>query len=367
MRKSNFLYLCSNKFSNNNTMIFNINKKYITLIIFSIVIILALVYYFFFTPLSSSKQSEYLYIDNDDNVDSVITKLSSISNNSALIGFRTLVRHSSYNENIKEGRYEIKPGNGAFVVFRRLKNGAQSPVRLTIPTVRTLDRLAGEVSKRMMFDSLSLYNALKDTNVCKQYGYDTTTIACMFIPNTYELYWNCSVEKFLERMKKESDKFWDDDRTYKAKSMGLTKNEVITLASIVDEETSNDKEKPMIAGMYYNRLKLRNVEYPNGMPLQADPTIKFALKQFELKRIYNNMLYINSPYNTYRNTGLPPGPIRIPTIAGIDAVLNHVKHNYLYMCAKEDFSGTHNFAVTYHEHMLNAQKYSAALNNRGIK
>ena len=149
--------------------------------------------------------------------------------------------------------------------------------------------------------------------------------------------------------------------------MKLTPNQVITLASIVDEETANNGEKPMIAGMYYNRLMLRNAEYPEGMPLQADPTIKFAWKRAELKRIYNNLLYIKSPYNTYKNPGLPPGPIRIPSVAGIDAVLNHVKHEYLYMCAKEDFSGTHNFARTYQEHLQNAAKYSKALNERGIK
>ena len=140
---------------------------------------------------------------------------------------------------------------------------------------------------------------------------------------------------------------------------------MITLASIVDEETANDNEKPMIAGMYYNRLKLRNAEYPKGMPLQADPTIKFAWKRFELKRIYNNLLSIKSPYNTYKNPGLPPGPI--PSLAGIDAVLNRIHHNYLYMCAKADFSGTHNFAETYKEHMDNAAKYAKALNERGIK
>jgi UPF0755 protein len=162
-------------------------------------------------------------------------------------------------------------------------------------------------------------------------------------------------------------RFWTFERAQKAKQMKLSTIEVSTLASIIDEETANDAEKPMIAGMYYNRLMLRNEEYPNGMPLQADPTIKFAWKKFELKRIYNNLLHIDSPYNTYTNTGLPPGPIRIPSIAGLDAVLNHVHHKYLYMCAKEDFSGTHNFAETYEEHMENAAKYSKALNERGIK
>lgn len=141
---------------------------------------------------------------------------------------------------------------------------------------------------------------------------------------------------------------------------------MIILASIVEEETANTKEKPMVAGMYYKRLTMRTAQYPNGMPLQADPTIKFAWKKFELKRIYNNHLAIESPYNTYRNTGLPPGPIRIPSIEGIDAVLNLVHHNYIYMCAKEDFSGTHNFAETYEEHLQNAAKYTNALNKRGI-
>jgi UPF0755 protein len=168
-------------------------------------------------------------------------------------------------------------------------------------------------------------------------------------------------------MQKESKIFWNQGRMTKAEQLHLTPVQVITLASIVDEETANDKEKPMIAGMYYNRLNYRDAKYPAGMPLQADPTIKFALKDFELKRIYNNMLHINSPYNTYTNVGLPPGPIRIPTVAGIDAVLNMVHHDYLYMCAKEDFSGTHNFARTYDEHLKNAEKYSKALNNRGIE
>jgi UPF0755 protein len=161
-------------------------------------------------------------------------------------------------------------------------------------------------------------------------------------------------------MKKEHDKFWDKSRQAKATALGLNPNEVCTLASIIDEETSNNPEKPMIARMYLNRLK-------KGMPLQADPTVKFALKDFALKRIYHNMLNTDSPYNTYKNTGLPPGPIKVASVAGIDAVLNAPSHNYLYMCAKEDFSGTHNFASSYSEHLRNAAKYSKALNERGIK
>ena len=243
----------------------------------------------------------------------------------------------------------------------------QESVDLTMPSVRTAEKLANELSKKLMLDSAELAKALTDEADCEKLGYDTATILCLFIPNTYDIYWNVSLDKFMERMQKENKNFWNPERTHKAEAMKLTHNEVITLASIVDEETANNEEKPMIAGMYYNRLMLRNAEYPNGMPLQADPTIKFAWKRFELKRIYNNLLSISSPYNTYKNTGLPPGPIRIPSVAGIDAVLNLAHHNYLYMCAKEDFSGTHNFARTYAEHLDNAAKYSKALNERGIK
>lgn len=332
-----------------------------------LVVIIGIAYLYCFSSFSKSKETQYVYIDTDDNIDSVYNKVSPFANSIPLQAFRTLTRHSSYASHIRTGRYAIKPGEGALKTWRHLKNGLQEPVNLTIPSVRTMDKLAAELSKRLMLDSAAISKALTDEATCEKYGYDTATIACMFIPNTYDMYWNVSMDKLLDRMKKESGKFWNFERTQKAKSMNLTPNQVITLASIVDEETANNAEKPMIAGMYYNRLVFRDAEYPNGMPLQADPTIKFAWKRFELKRIYNNLLYINSPYNTYKNTGLPPGPIRIPSVAGIDAVLNHVHHNYLYMCAKEDFSGTHNFARTYQEHLQNAAKYSAALNKRGIK
>ena len=277
------------------------------------------------------------------------------------------MRHTKYADHVRTGRYAIKSGEGAFTVLRHLKNGMQEPVNLTIPTVRTVERLSAELAKHLMLDSATLASALKNDTVCQKYGYDTTTIACMFIPNTYDIYWNVNINKLLDRMKKESNNFWNADRKSKAQQLKLSPNEVITLASIVDEETANNGEKPMIAGMYYNRLMLRNAEYPNGMPLQADPTIKFAWKDFGLRRIYNKLLTIKSPYNTYVNTGLPPGPIRIASIAGIESVLNLTRHDYLYMCAKEDFSGTHNFARTYTEHKANAAKYTAALNQRGIQ
>ena len=337
-----------------------ITRKYGIPAAVCLLVILGITYYFFFSNINAQEKTVYLYIDEDDNVDSVFAKVKPLATDAGMTGFSTLVRHSSYDEHIRTGRYEIAHGDGAFTLFRRIKNGLQTPLNLTIPSVRTLDRLAGAVGTKLMLDSAALYQALTDEAVCRKLGYDTATIACMFIPNTYDMYWNISQEKFLERMKKESEKFWNDVRLDKAEAMHFTPVQVITLASIIDEETANDDEKPMVAGMYVNRINA-------DMPLQADPTIKFALKDFSLKRIYNSMLSVNSPYNTYRNIGLPPGPIRIPTIAGIDAVLDHVHHNYLYMCAKEDFSGTHNFARTYQEHMLNAAKYAAALNHRGIK
>ena len=345
----------------------SLKRKYLLPVVVCTLLLLGCVYYFFFTQMSRTSATEYVYIDKDDTADSVSAKLAPICRAHALSAFNTLVRHSGYASHVRPGRYAVRSGEGALQVFRHMKNGLQAPVHLTVPSVRTLDKLAAELSQRLMVDSATLAAAFTDEATCRKFGLDTATMACLFIPNTYDVYWNVSAEGLLERMDTERQRFWTSDRRAKAAQMKLSEEEVLTLASIVDEETANDDEKPMVAGMYYNRLMLRSAEYPQGMPLQADPTIKFAWKRFELKRIYRNLLTIDSPYNTYKNTGLPPGPIRIPTVAGIDAVLNYVKHDYLYMCAKEDFSGTHNFAATYAEHTANARRYAEALDRRGIK
>jgi UPF0755 protein len=336
------------------------SKVYLYVAAACVLLAIGLALFVMFSSLSRSEQVEYVFIDDDDTQDSVFAKVSPVANKMAMAGLKTLMRHTDYGKNIRTGRYAINPGEGALKTFRRLRNGQQSSVKLTIPEVRTMDRLASYLGQKLMMDSVTVAEALLSEEICQHYGYDTATIAAMFVPNTYEVYWNTSVDGLLERMQKEHDRFWRGDRESKAAQMQLTPVEICTLASIIDEETANTAEKPMIAGMYLNRLK-------KGMPLQADPTIKFALKQFELKRIWQNLLTIDSPYNTYRNEGLPPGPIKIASIKGIDAVLNHADHDYLYMCAKEDFSGTHNFATTYKEHLLNAAKYSKALNERGIK
>ena len=294
-------------------------KSYLAGAVLCLLCLLGIIYYCLFASFSTYEDTQYIYIDQDDTTDSVYVKLKPYGNTAKLSAFSTLARMTGYGNHIRTGRYAIPANENMLTLFRHIKNGRQEPIRLTIPESRTMDRLAGALSRKLMLDSTVVTILLHDSSFCAQQGYDTATIACLFVPNTYEV------------------------RMSKAQALGLTPNEVCTVASIIDEETANNAEKPMIAGMYLNRLK-------TGMPLQADPTVKFALKDFALKRIYHDMLVFDSPYNTYKNTGLPPGPIKVASIAGIDAVLNRVDHPYLYMCAKEDFSGTHNFAKTYQEH-----------------
>lgn len=317
-------------------------------------------YYYLFTTFSTQEEKAYVYIDNDDTADSVFAKLQPLTTQHALTGLRTLARHYDYASHIHTGRYAVEPGVNTFNTFRMLRNGQQEPIMLTIPECRTMEQLAARIAPKLMIDSTTIAHALTDQAFCQNLGYDTCTIASVFLPNTYEVFWNVGIEGLMKRMAREHDKFWNAERLAKADSIGLTPNEVCTLASIIDEETANNDEKPMVAGMYLNRLRI-------GMLLQADPTVKFALKDFALRRIYNAHLDVDSPYNTYRYKGLPPGPIKIASLSSINAVLNPAKHDYLYMCAKEDFSGTHNFAVTYKEHLRNADRYVKALNQRGIK
>lgn len=344
-----------------------LKNRYLLPATLCVVVILILLAYYLFAPLSNGSETQYLYIDRDDNADSVAMKLSVVAKRQPLKGFTTLARHWNYDDNVRTGRYAITKNRGALLTFWRIKNGMQEPMNLTIPSVRTVADISFALSQKLMLDSAEIHSTLADSIVCAQYGLEPATIICLFIPNTYNVYWDTSIDALLERMKKEYDAFWNEGRRAQAEHIGMSLTEVMTLASIIDEETANNAEKPMIAGMYYNRLMLRNNEYPEGMPLQADPTIKFALNDFQLRRIHYGQLLVDSPYNTYLNPGLPPGPIRMPSVQAIDAVLNHVEHDYLYMCAKEDFSGTHNFAATYREHLINARRYSKALNDRGIE
>ena len=313
--------------------------------------IIAANYLFFGVP-GSAPEEKIVYIDKDDTPDSVLSK-TKLGWRGNILSIFLPFKHA------RTGRYIIEPNTDILTLYRKLRNGQQDPILLTIPTVRTMDRLAGVISKKLMLDSLTLVNALTDEEFCREWGYETSTLPALFIPNTYEIYWDISLNGLMKRMQKENEAFWNTTRGQKAKALGLTHEEICTLASIVDEETANDTEKPIIAGLYLNRLR-------KGMLLQADPTVKFAVGDFSLRRILGEHLKKESPYNTYLNIGLPPGPIRIASIKGLDAVLDHSEHNYLYMCAKADFSGTHEYAATFNEHKKNARNYIRALNERNI-
>ena len=319
---------------------------------------IAHIYYYFFAQPFQITDTTYIYIDRDDDVDSVYHKIIEVGNPKQMHGFKSLVRYQGYN--VKTGRYAIKPTDNMRYLHRRLSMGYQTPIKLTVGSVRTLDRIARNTARQLMVDSCEIATLLNDTAYIRKIGYTKETLPALFIPNTYEVYWNMSVEDFMQRMLKEHKAFWNEKRLKQAEAIGLTPIEVSTLASIVEEETANQAEKPMVAGLYINRLK-------KGMLLQADPTVKFSLQEFGLKRILFKHLEVDSPYNTYKYAGLPPGPIRVPSYQGLESVLNYTKHNYLYMCAKEDFSGTHNFAVTSAQHAANARKYQQALNRRGIR
>ena len=310
--------------------------------------------------LSSHAGHAYIYVDNDDNADSVFRKISPQARPLQYYGVRAAAMLLRYDQHIRTGRYEMGKGKTALQLVRDLRNGSQAPLRLTITNIRTMEDLAGRLGKQLETDSAVWAECFSDTDFCKQFGCDTATLACLFLPNTYEVFWNVGPEQLVTRMKRESDAFWTDERRQAADAAGLSPFEVITLASIVDQETANEAEKPLVAGMYLNRLR-------TGMKLQADPTVKFALKRFGLRRILHEHLTVDSPYNTYLHEGLPPGPIAIPSVSSIEAVLHYTPHDYLYMCAKEDFSGTHRFTTTYDEHLRNARRYAEALNRRGIR
>ena len=341
--------------------------KYIAVgIVVSLLLGLALVGYIAYTavlaPAVKNEQVIYLQIYPEDDMSTVKDKLTTSVDvkEIGLTAFVPLMQYYKYDQRVKPGNYAIRPGDSMRDICLRLLSGNQTPVKLVVPSVRTLDRLAGAIGKQLMADSASVMEIISDTHFLDSLGYTLATAPCMFIPNTYEVYWTMTPEQFVTRMLKENQRFWNSSRRAKAKAQGLTPNEVMTLASIVDEETAMNDEKPMVARLYLNRLT-------RGMLLQADPTVKYALGEFELRRILYAHLQADSPYNTYKYADLPPGPIRIPSIAAIESVLNPAKHTYIYMCAMEDFSGYHNFATTLSQHNANARRYQQALNKRGIK
>lgn len=273
--------------------------------------------------------------------------------------FRLLAERKKYGAKVKPGRYRVESGTSLNDLINKLRSGDQDPVRITFTNIRTLPELAGKVAKYIEADSMELIQAMRDPNTIERLGFRSETMISVFIPNTYEFWWTTTPEEFLERMAKEYKRYWTEERKAKAKAVGLSQAEVATLASIVQAETAKPDEAPVIAGVYLNRLRI-------GMPLQADPTLKFALGMDSLSRILTEDLKVASPYNTYTNAGLPPGPINMPEPRYIDAVLNAQKNDYLYFCARETLDGYSNFAKTYEQHLVNARRYQRALNERGI-
>lgn len=276
--------------------------------------------------------------------------------------FAMVARQMKLPESIKAGKYQIDHGSSILSIIRKLKNGTQIPVNLVINKLRTVEDLARLASKNLEADSVQLINWLSSVDSLQTLGLDANTALTAIIPNTYTFFWNTPAPKIIRRLFDEQEKFWNEERLQKSRNLSLSPKEVYTLASIVNEETNKYDEMPLMASVYINRLKL-------GMPLGADPTIKFATRNFAAKRVTFKMIDESAanPYNTYRNKGLPPGPICTPSIKTIDGVLNAASTDYLYFCAKEDFSGYHSFASNYQEHMINARAYQRALNRLNIK
>ena len=273
--------------------------------------------------------------------------------------FARMARRHGLDTALKAGRYELKEGVSYVRTVRMLRLGWQVPVRVTFNNIRTPDRLAGVLARKLEPDSAAWLAALTSDSLARVYGLTPQTILTLCIPNTYEFFWNTSPDTFLQRMRQESDKLWTSHDAKLSRS-GLTRQQAYILASIVYEETKRKNEMPRVAGVYVNRLK-------RGMPLQADPTVKYAVGDFALRRVLNRHLEVDSPYNTYKYPGLPPGPICMPSIDALDGVVDFENHDYLYFCAKDDLSGAHAFARTLAEHNRNAQAYARALNRRGIR
>lgn len=305
-----------------------------------------------------SASDPYFYIRTNATFSDVVNEMKTKKILLNTETFEWVAKRMKYEDNIKPGRYKISSGMNNKDLVSHLRSGKQAPVRLVLNPVRNATALASKISSQIEADSVSILEALNDS-LPEKYGFNKQNVLSMFIPNTYEFYWNTSAEKFIERMHDEYKKFWSASKKQLAKNIGLTANEVSTLASIVEQETNIDDEKPVIAGVYMNR-------YKKGWKLEADPTLVYAANNFSLKRVLNIHKEIDSPYNTYMYAGLPPGPICIPSVASIHAVLNYRKHEYMYFCAKEDFSGRHVFAKDYSTHLLNAKRFHKELNRRRI-
>jgi UPF0755 protein len=301
------------------------------------------------------KESRYLYIPTGSTFEDVQKVIYDQQFVNEPVSFGMLAKFMKYDKLVKPGRYLIEKNAKNIEVIRKLRVGEQEPVRITFNNARLFSDVAAKLTVKLELDSLTFLTELERKAIAEKYGFDKESFRCMFIPNTYEVYWDVTSEALIERMHNEYEKFWTDERMRKADSLGLDASQVTILASIVQAEVSQNEELPVVAGLYLNRLR-------KNMFLQADPTLVYGIGDFSIRRVLNVHKEIDSPYNTYRNLGLPPGPINFPSIKSVDAVLNYERHKYLYMCAKEDFSGYHNFSTNLREHNINAHKYQRALN-----
>ncbi len=309
--------------------------------------------------INTSEEKVYFYIPTGSDYESVLFDLDTLGWLKNIQAFDWVAQKKEYPSYVKPGRYELFKGMSNDSLVNLLRSGKQAEVDVVFNTMRTFEYLAQVISKQLETDSLSLIKVFRDTSNMEAIGFTPDSWFGMFIPNTYRFFWNTSADQFIKRMKQEYENFWLGSRDSKRKEINLTRNEVMSLAAIVQSETFKVDEMPKVAGAYMNRIR-------KGMKLQADPTVIFALNQPDIRRVLKKHLKVDSPYNTYKYRGLPPGPIRIPSTQAIDASLNYEKHNYIYFCAKEDFSGYHSFARGYAEHLRNARRYQRALNKRNI-
>ncbi len=340
------------------------NRKLIFSIIGIVLIAIGFFGYNYYQKIfgNSVQKTGDLYIASDHSMDDLITSLSLFIDNAD--DFLWVASKKKF-ANIKAGKYQLTKGMSNNDLVNLLRSGQQTPIKISFNNQDTLEKLAGRISEQIEADSTEVLNAIKDSVFLKENNLTKASALEIFIPNSYEFYWNTSGEKFRDRMLKESQRFWNNDRLAKAKALNFSTSQVITLASIVQKETAKVIERPRVAGLYLNRIK-------KGMPLQADPTIIYILKQkngqdFVVKRVLYKDLEIKSPYNTYLHRGVPPSLIGMPDISTIDAVLNYERHDYLYMCVNIDKFGYHAFANTLKQHNRNAAKYQRWLNKQGIR
>ncbi|GAA3577468.1 endolytic transglycosylase MltG [Snuella lapsa] len=342
-------------------------KKILLAIVFLGLAIAAYFAYFVYTTMFSvntafNNESAYIYVKSTDSYDAVREQLEPLLKD--IDKFDALAKQKKYVSNIKPGRYMIRKGMSNNDIINSIRSN-NLPVKVSFNNQETLEKLAGRIAMQIEADSASLLKIMKEPSFFTNSRFNEATALGMYIPNSYELFWNTTAEQFRERMLKEYQRFWNDSRKAKAKAIGLSEDQVMALASIVHEESKKAKEQPRIAGVYMNRIKI-------GMPLQADPTLKFAAyklpkyKNTVIKRVLNVHKEIDSPYNTYKKLGLPPGLIAMPDISAIDAVLNYEKHKYLYFVADADRLGYHKFSKTLSQHNVYAREYQRYLSSQGI-